>query len=81
VIFITLKDLPDCLNGAAAFSSNIGAGLFSIILIKGNLLKDLLLKFGGIFGFFARIRSVNNIAINYKGICNRIPAAIKGLFN
>ena len=81
MIFITLKDLPDCLNGAAAFSSNIGAGLLSTILIGGNLLKDLLLKFIHIFGFSARIRSVNNIAVNYKWICNRVPAVIKGFFN
>ena len=73
--------MPDYLSGVAAFGSNIGVGLFFTILIRGDLLKDLLLKFSGIFSFFARIRSVNNIAINYKGICNRIPAAIKGLFN
>ena len=78
---MTLKNSPDCLSRAAAFGSNIGAGLLSTILIGGNLLKDLLLKFIHIFGFSARIRSVNNIAVNYKGIYNRIPAIIKGLFN
>jgi hypothetical protein len=76
-----LKDLLDCLSGAAAFGGNIGVGLFSAILIGGNLLKDLLLKFTYTFGFFARMRSVNNVAVNYKGICSRIPAAIKGLFD
>ena len=71
----------DYLSGAAAFGSNIGVGLFSTILIGGDFLEDLLLKFIYIFGFSARIKSVNNIAINYKGICSRIPAAIKGFFN
>jgi len=73
--------LLDCLSGVAVFSSNIGAGLLSAILIRGNLLKDLLLKLIYIFSFSARIRSVNNIAVNYKGIYSRIPATIKGLFN
>jgi hypothetical protein len=73
--------LLDCLSEAAAFGSNIGVGLLSAILIGGDLLEDSLLKFMHIFGFSARIRSVDNIAINYKGICSRIPAAIKGFFN
>ena len=81
IIPITLKDSLDCLSGVAIFSSNIGAGLFSAILIRGDFLKDSLLKFAYIFGFFARMRSVNNIAVNYKGICSRIPAAIKGFLN
>ena len=78
---MTLKDSPDCLSGVAAFSSNIGAGLLSAILIESNLLKDSLLKFVCIFGFSAKMRSVNNIAVNYKGICSRIPAVIEGFFN
>ena len=78
---MTLKDLLDCLSRVAAFSSNIGTGLFSAILIGGDFLEDLLLKFARIFGFSARIRSVNNIAVNYKGICSRILAIIKGFFN
>ena len=81
MISITLKNSPDYLSRAAAFSSNIGTGLLSTILIRGNLLKDSLLKFVRIFGLSARIRSVNNVAVNYKGICSRIPAAIKGFFN
>ena len=76
-----LKDSLDCLSGAAAFGSNIGAGFLSAILIGGDFLKDSLLKFTRTFGFSARIRSVDNIAINYKGICSRIPATIKGFFN
>ena len=78
---MTLKDTPDCLSGAAAFSSNIGAGLFSAISIGGDFLEDSLLKFARTFGFSARMRSVDNVAVNYKGICSRIPAAIKGFFN
>ena len=78
---MTLKDSLNCLNRAAAFSSNIGVGLFSTILIGGDFLEDSLLKFARIFGFSARMRSVNNVAVNYKGICSRIPAAIKGFFN
>jgi len=80
-ISITSKDSPDCLSGAAAFGSNIGVGLLSAILIGGDLLKDSLLKFACIFGFSAGMRSVNNVAVNYKGICSRIPAAIKGFFD
>ena len=75
------KNSPDCLSGTAAFSSNIGTRLLSAISIKGDLLKDLLLKFVHTFGFSARMRSVNNIAINYKGICSKIPATIEGFFN
>ena len=78
---MTSKDLLDCLSRAAVFSSNIGAGLFSAISIGGNFLEDLLLKFTYIFGFFAKIRSVNNIVVNYKGIYSRIPAIIKGFFD
>jgi len=66
----------DCLSRVAVFGSNIGVGLLSAILIGGNLLKDSLLKFAYIFGFSARIRSFNNVAVNYKGIYSRIPAAI-----
>ena len=73
---MTSKDSPDCLSGAAAFSSNIGAGLFSAISIGGDFLEDSLLKFARTFGFSARMRSVNNVAVNYKRICSRIPAAI-----
>ena len=78
---MTLKNSLDYLSRAAAFGSNIGVGLLSTISIGGDLLKDSLLKFAHIFGFSARIRSVNNIAINYKGIYSRILAAIKGFFN
>ena len=46
------------------------------MLIGDNLLKDLLLKFARIFSFSARIRSVNNITVNYNRICNRILAII-----
>ena len=76
VISITPKNSLNCLSRAAAFNSNIGAGLLSTILIRGDLLKDSLLKFARIFGFSARIRSVDNIAVNYKRICSRILAAI-----
>ena len=75
---MTPKNSPDCLSRAAAFGSNIGAGLLSTILIGGDLLEDSLLKFARTFGFSARIRSVDNIAVNYKRICSRIPAAING---
>jgi len=78
---MTLKDSPDCLSRAAAFGSNIGAELLSAILIGGGLLEDLLLKFARIFSFSARMRSVDNVAVNYKGICSRIPAAIEGFFD
>jgi len=78
VISITPKNSPDCLSRAAAFGSNIGAGLLSTILIGGDLLKNSLLKFVCIFSFSARIRSVDNVAVNYKRICSRIPAAIDG---
>ena len=81
VIFIILKDSLNYLSRVAAFGSNIGVGLFSTILIGGNFLKNLLLKFACIFGFSARIRSIDNIAVNYKGIYSRIPAAIKGFFD
>ena len=77
IIFIIPKNSPDYLSRAAAFSSNIGAGLLSTILIGGDF-KDSLLKFARIFGFSARIRSVNNVAVNYKRICSRILAAING---
>jgi hypothetical protein len=78
IIFITLKNSLDYFSRVAVFSSNIGAGLLSTILIRGNLLKDLLLKFARIFSFSTRIRSVNNIAVNYRRICSRIIAAING---
>ena len=76
-----LKDSPDCLSEVAIFGSNIGTGLLFAILIGSDFLKDLLLKFECTFGFSVRIRSINNVAINYKGICSRIPATIKGFFN
>ena len=81
IISIMLKNLLNYLSKAAAFSSNIGVGLLSTILIRGDLLKDSLLKFVYIFSFSARIRSIDNIAINYKGICSKILAAIKGFFD
>ena len=77
IISITSKNSPDCLSRTIAFGSNIGAGFLSAILIRGNL-KDSLLKFARIFGVSARIRSVNNVTVNYKRICSRIPAAIDG---
>ena len=70
-----LKDLLDYLSRVATFSSNIGVRLLSTILIGGDL-KDLLLKFAYIFSFSTRIRSINNIAINYKRIYSRILAVI-----
>ena len=61
------------------FSSNIGIGFLSAILIGDNL-KDLPLKFAYIFGFSARVKGFNNIAVNYKRICSKIPAIISGFF-
>ena len=78
---MTLKDPLDYLGGAATFSCNRGVRLLSAILIRGDLLKDLLLKFARTFGFSARIRNVNNVAVNYKGIYSRISATIKGFFD
>ena len=77
---MTLKDSLDCLSKTAAFGSNISAGLFSAILIGGDFLENSLLKFARTFGFSARVRGVNNVAVNYKRICSRIPAAISGFF-
>jgi hypothetical protein len=77
IISITSKNSLDCLSKIIAFGSNISAGFLSAILIRGNL-KDLLLKFARIFRVSARIRSVDNVTVNYKRIYSRIPAAING---
>ena len=57
-ISIILKDLLDYLSKVAAFSSNINTGLFFTILIKGNLLKYLLLKFLYIYCYGPSVISV-----------------------
>ena len=75
-----LKNLLDCLSRAATFGSNIGAGFLFPILIRSGL-KDSLLKFTRTFGFSARVRGVNNVAVNYKRIYSKIPAAINSFLN
>jgi len=64
------------LGRVAAFGSDISAGLLSPILIGGDFLKDLLFELVGNFRLSTRTWAVNNIAINNKRICSRIPAII-----
>ena len=46
---MALKNLPDSLGRAAAFSGNIGAGLLSTKLISSDFSKNLLFKLTGNF--------------------------------
>ena len=69
------------MDRVAVFSSNISAGLLSPILIGGDFLKDSLFKLVGNFRLSTGTWTVNNIAVNNKRICSRIPTIINRFLN